>query len=449
MSNEDAPTGHTGYFSNGKFIPKRLADEIKEKYTFKTLRDTEETWFYNDGIYHPDAETIIKEEVRTALCDGISECRANEVIFCIKTDTYIEREAMNKNKDMIHLKNGIFDLKTMALLPFSPEAISTIQIPIEYDPQADCPEIKKFFSEIILEADIPVIQELFGYTLFKGYPIQKATMLIGGGANGKSTLTALLTRFLGKNNVSSVALQDLDMNRFAIACLYNKMANIYSDLTNKSLYQTGRFKMLVGGDLISAEQKFRNTFTFVNYAKLIFSANQLPETQDDSDAFYRRWIIVNFPNVFEGEKADAKILEKLTTKEELSGLFNWAIEGLKRLLETGRFSYHKNTEEIRDAYERLSNPLVCFIKDTVEIAPMGSITKDIFYTAFVNYCKENALPVKAKNVVGRELPKHISVSSERTKIGDRRIAVWKGIRLNGKDGEDGKDDSYFNLHDEK
>ena len=90
-----------------------------------------------------------------------------------------------------------------------------------------------------------------------------------------------------------------------------------------------------------------------------------------------------------------------------------------------------------------------FIKDTVEIAPMGSITKDIFYTAFVNYCKENALPVKAKNVVGRELPKHISVSSERTKIGDRRIAVWKGIRLNGKDGEDGKDDSYFNLHDEK
>ncbi|MBU4501256.1 MAG: hypothetical protein KKA79_01590 [Nanoarchaeota archaeon] len=446
MSSEDAPAD---YYSNGRFIPRRLADAIMQRYRFRTLRDTGEVFYYNDGVYHPNGETLIKEEVSSMLQDGSNERRAKDVIFFVRTATYIDREEINANKDLVLLKNGVFDLMSMSLKPFTPEIISTIQIPIEYNPNADCPMIKQFHSEILPKDDIPVVQELFGYSLLKGYPIQKAFMFIGSGANGKSTLMALLTRFLGQKNVSSVALQDFDMNRFATSCLYNKMANIHPDITNKSLYQTGRFKMLVGGDLISAEQKFRNTFTFVNHAKLIFSANQLPETQDDSDAFYRRWVIINFPNIFEGEKADAKILEKLTTPEELSGLFNWAVEGLKRLLETGRFSYHKSTEQIRNNYERLSNPLVCFIKDEVEIAPMGSITKDVLYSAFVEYCKKNALPVKAKNVVGRELPKHISVSSERTKIGGIRIAVWKGISLNGKDGEDGKDNSYFNLHNEK
>ncbi|MBU4501826.1 MAG: hypothetical protein KKA79_04485, partial [Nanoarchaeota archaeon] len=222
MSGEDAPTG---YFSNGKFIPKRLADEIMQGHKFITLTDTEEIFFYNDGIYHPNADSIIKGEVKSMLCDGSNEHRANEVIFQIKASTYIDRNEINKHKNLIHLQNGIFDLETMELKPFTPDSISTIQIPIEYNPKADCPKTKQFLSEILPKDDRPIIQELFGYPLWKGYPIQKAFMFIGSGANGKSTLMALLTRFLSQKNVSSVALQDFDMNRFATSCLYNKMAN--------------------------------------------------------------------------------------------------------------------------------------------------------------------------------------------------------------------------------
>ncbi|MEW6069546.1 MAG: phage/plasmid primase, P4 family, partial [Candidatus Thermoplasmatota archaeon] len=314
--------------------------------------------------------------------------------------------------------------------------ISTVKLPIKYKPEADCPKIKKFLSEILAEDDIPIIQELFGYALLKDYHIQKAFMFVGEGANGKSTLLALFKSFLGSKNVSSIALQDLETNRFASSALYDKLANIYADLTDRAMHQTGKFKMLTGGDIIPSEKKFKDSFSFVNYAKLIFSANKLPETRDDTSAFFRRWAIINFPNVFEGDKADPKILEKLTTEEELSGIFNWSVEGLKRLLQNGCFSYSKTTEDVRDLYERMASPLLAFIKDRIELDPKSYILKDHFYSEFVNYCKENKLPTKAKNVIGLELPRYIpSIKSERKRLENERVYAWVGIRLIEKNAE--------------
>jgi len=100
--------------------------------------------------------------------------------------------------------------------------------------------------------------------------------------------------------------------------------------------------MLVGNDLIGAEVKFGKHFTFENHVKLVFSANKIPETEDDTDAFFRRWIIIVFPNQFTDDKnaehkADHSIIDKLTTPEELSGLLNKSLKSLHNLLETNRF----------------------------------------------------------------------------------------------------------------
>ena len=109
------------------------------------------------------------------------------------------------------------------------------------------------------------------------------------------------------------------------------MANTFADLKSDKLTNTGPFKMLVSGDFIRAQNKFCNPFEFQNYAKLIFSANEIPQSEDKSYAYFRRWIILFFENVFEGDNNDTKLIEKLTTDEELSGLLNLSLIALRQL----------------------------------------------------------------------------------------------------------------------
>ena len=146
-----------------------------------------------------------------------------------------------------------------------------------------------------------MLQEIIGYCLYKGYPIQKAIMLVGSGSNGKSVFIQLLQHFLGVYHCASNSLQKLAVNRFSLSSLHGKLANLFADLSSSSLSDTSIFKMLTGGDLIQAEKKFKDEFSFTNYAKLIFSANAIPKSPDDSDAFFRRWIIIVFPFKFTGK----------------------------------------------------------------------------------------------------------------------------------------------------
>jgi len=430
---------HKFFDEKGRFIAKRLADEIMSKHKFLTLEDTEEVLYYDEseGIFKRGGETLIKKLCEKYLGEEANTHRVNEVIGHIQRSTYTKRSELDKNLYLICVKNGVLDLKMMELKEHSPDYKLTVRIPVKYDPEAECREIRKFLSEILHEEDIPVIEELFGFTIYKRYFIHKAFMFVGSGRNGKSTLLALFEAFLGKENVSHVPLQKLSEDRFAKAELYGKLANIFADLPPKALKDTGDFKMLTGEDTVRGERKFRDAFYFENYAKLIFSCNQLPMTTDETDAFFDRWIIINFPNRFEGERAKPKeeLLKRLTTEEELSGLLNLALEGLKRLLKNKDFSRSLSTEEAREQYIKMSDSLAAFVQECVEEAPNAWISKDEFYAAYTAYCRQNKLPIISKGVVGRRLPLLCRVESYRPKVAGVRITAWKGIRLKKQEEE--------------
>jgi P4 family phage/plasmid primase-like protien len=154
---------------------------------------------------------------------------------------------------------------------------------------------------------------------------QKALLCVGKGANGKSTFLLLFEHFLGKENTGHVSLQVIMSNRFATACLYGKLANIFADLKNDKLANTGLFKMLVSGDPMKSEKKHCQPFDFENYAKLFFSANEIPQSEDTSYAYFRRWIIFFFESVFEGDNNDPNLIDRLTTETEMSGLLKLAL----------------------------------------------------------------------------------------------------------------------------
>lgn len=428
-----------------RFIPAYLATELLEEFHYVT-RETDEVIFVYDhktGVYKPNGEAHIKREVKKRLGKHFRRNRLNEVTSYVIASTI--QEIKEPDPHLILIKNGILDLRTKELKPFSKEYFFLNALPVKYDPETDCPKIKKFLSEIVAPEDVPVLQEIAGYCLWRDYFIHKAVMLIGEGANGKSTFLELLRAMLGNHNVSTIPLQEFESNRFALASLYGKLANIYADLSDTALRKTGLFKMLTGGDTISAEFKFRDKFYFKNYAKLIFSCNKVPRTPDDTTAFFRRWIIVNFPNQFtdDNPKTDKNLIQKLTTEKELSGFFNYALEGLQGLLENGKFSYSKSTEETREAYVRASDPVQAFIMDCLEYAANSFETKENVYKAFIEYCHRMKIPTVAKNVFGAKLPQYIpQVKSVQKRMDGKKVRCWKGIKL--VDTKDTKEQAFHN-----
>lgn len=414
---------------DGRFIPAKLAEWIMRKYTFATMMDNEETYVYLDGFYQPMGDALIKKLVKEALRDDYRKNRALEVLDFIKASTYTTRR--EEPSHLIPLENGVLDVSKdpFELKPHSPKYMFFNKLPVKYNPDADCPVIKKFMREITnSEEDVTILEEVVGFCLYRAYFIAKALMLVGDGSNGKSTFLNLVKAFLGQQNVSGRSLQDLELNRFAKADLYTKLANIYADLPDRALQSTGTFKMLTGRDLIAAEKKFSQTFHFANYAKLLFSANKVPEANDDTSAFFRRWIIIVFPKAFTGSHADPYILEKLTTETELSGLLNLALAGLKRLLKTGQFSHSVTTEETKEDYIRKSSPIAAFVLDCLETDSDAFIEKKPLYTVFAEYCRNLKLPTVLQDTFFKNLPKHVTVADYRPKVEGKRLYAFKGVR---------------------
>jgi putative DNA primase/helicase len=441
LPEEDKPLepfrNYTEYFdktSSGglRFIPLWLANDIMRNRQFVTMKDNKEVYVYDkeQGIYKPGGEALIRTLTAVNLGKMHRKHYAAEVLYHIQVSTYKDRDELSLPEDLLVLQNGLFHIPTRKLFSYDPRIFALNRLPVKYDPDADCPRIKKFFSEVVTEEDMKVLQEAYGYCLKHGYPYQKAFIFVGDGANGKSTTFRLLINFLGAENVSSVSLQDLVYHRFMPAELYGKMVNVYDDLPNITLKHTGKFKMATGDGFLTVERKHRDPFQFFNEAKMFFSCNQLPKIDDNTIAFFRRIIIINFPNKFMGDHADPDLLADLTTEEELSGLLNWALEGLERLEKRGAFSYSSTVDEVQRQYERMSNPIKAFRLDHLLIQSESWIEKDELYGLYIEYCINNGLPAKTKGVFSQLLHKEMGKALEnyRPRINGRRVPCWKGIK---------------------
>jgi len=420
-----------------KLKPADIEEIIMDNNKFITLIDTEEILYYREGCWCFNGEACIKELVEQIMKDlgrkeKVSTHFVNEVIGHVQRETYKEREILNREQRKIILLNGVYDLKSSKLLPHSPEYFFTYRVPVLYDENEDGSEIMQFLREVLDEDDIETVLEFIAYCLVPEQKFNKAMMFVGDGGNGKSTVIELIRHFLGKTNTVSHSLQTLLTNRFAVSDLYGKLANLYADIPSEALKETGIFKILTGGDTLQAEKKFKATFQFTSTAKLIFSANMLPYTFDDSAAFFRRWLLVNFPNTFEGEKREPYILKRLITEKSLSGFLNLLLLRLTRVLENG-FSKSKSTEELRDEYIMKSSPVQYFVKECIEEDPAAFETKDDVYSAFCQFCHTMKLPSQDKSVFGRRLPRYVPVRTIKKTILGRRVYCWEGIILKKKE----------------
>lgn len=226
-------------------------------------------------------------------------------------------------------------------------------------------------------------------------------MFHGEGMNGKTVLLNLISVLLGKENVSNESLQRLCNKEYAVASLYGKLVNICPDIPSSALHDIDVFKQLTGNDIfIRGEKKYKDSFTFRNTARLTFSANELPAGKMDY-AYYIRLILVKFPNNFEG-KEDKNLLDSLTTEQELSGLLNLALKGLKRLQANDKFSNCKSAKDTQKEYTLNSNHVAAFMFECTESSDKDCPATELYLT-YVGWCTAHKIQRLTENGFAKKL----------------------------------------------
>ena len=389
-----------------------------------------------DGCFRDGATAWIHGQIEDAfehVGETASQGFSNETTRSVVRRSLKPRSSFNLS-GLLNLENGTYEIATRELHPHSPSQRFTWQLPIKFDPSASAPTFLRFLAEVLPPVTARrEIQKLFGYCIgVDGHPYQCAHLFVGEGNNGKSTLLSVLVAVLGKENVAAETLTSLTENRFAPANLWGKKANIFADLPTNPLRYTSVFKALTGGDKVRAEAKFGRTFYFVNGAKLVFSANELPEVNDRTRAFWRRWYLIRFEQDFTGRE-DRDLLARMIG--ELPGVLNWGLAGIPLLKQDKGFLTELGTDDLKSEWRKRSDTLAWFVAEQVVPDPTERTPKDEFYEAYADFCAANKASPKTPEVVGKLLPLHVpSVRSsrERVKTGEGPgdiVRFWRGICL--------------------
>lgn len=418
VSNGSAPRRPS--FSAPK-VARKLTDE------FPAAKGGERLYAFVDGRYRPDGVAFYRKALIGHLGDGWKSSRAAEVVQYVEDNAPVLWEA--PPVDRIAVRNGILDLGDMTLGPSDPAFLSPVQLPVQFDPSAECPNFEAFLADTV-DVDLRrVVLELFGYAATPNNRLQKAFLLLGPGGSGKSTLLEVLTALLGPENVAGVSLHRLE-DRFGPAELYGRLANVYADLDAAYLKAASTFKSVVGGDRITAERKYGAGFEFAPFARMFFSANEPPPTADNSNAWFRRWVVLPFDRAVPEKEMDRGLAARLTTPSELSGILNRSLEVLPDLLARGTFTETEATDQAAEAFRTDSDSVAGFVDERITLDAEAKVPQAVVYPAYKDWAEESNRRPLGKQRFNRRFLELLPTVFEGKVSG---VRYWKGAALEGGD----------------
>jgi P4 family phage/plasmid primase-like protien len=303
-------------------------------------------YYYSNGVYVPNAEGMASRW----LLSQLQASSTDQALWSPTAEGHLTsyvctaasfRELTGSAMGWINCLNcvlGVQGLKPDAVPPdlrddnrlyaHSHTLATYTQLPVHYDPAADCPALRRFQEMVLPDGPADFLAEVAAWCLQPVNPAQKALLLFGPKGNGKSTFLRVLQHFVGAANYSVDSLHSLTGNRFALEQVHGKVAHFCADLPKDELPGMDVFKQLAGDDTISAERKYKARFHFRASAKLIFSSNGPPQSPGADGAFWRRWHIVPLRQNLMGRdrRIMDEIIAEMTTPAELSGLLNWALQ---------------------------------------------------------------------------------------------------------------------------
>ena len=407
-------------------------------------------YLYN-GAYWTIVEDDRFEDFLGKAAERMGVDKYNARLFSFRKDLYKQFQASallsppraTKETVRINLKNGTFEVNPRTnnrLAPFDPKHFLTYQLPFEHAPKATAPVFQAYLDKVLPDTDKArqkVLAEYLGFVFIKhgseAIKIEKSLILFGTGANGKSVFFEIVNALLGKQNVSSYSLQSLtDSNGYTRAKIADKLVNYASEINGK--LETSIFKQLVSGEPVEARLPYGEPFNLDDYAKLIFNCNDLPKDVEHTNAYFRRFLIIPFDVTIPKEQQDRQLHHKIINSE-LSGVFNWVLEGLNRLLKQGQFTHCQAIEDMVEAYKKESDSVQLFMEEEgYEKHSDDYVLLKKFYDDYRRFCLDDGyIPLNKKNCKKRL--ETLGVEISRKSDGNRVYLQSESLRKEKRESE--------------
>lgn len=360
-----------------------IVDEVRKLHELKFIPDIG-FFEYLHGVWKLTPDEFICQHIKKVLGNFTTNSLMSNICNHLKKDAASHDEFNKQN--IFNFINGTFDLEKGSLREHSTTDLSTVQANFLYDPDATCDKWLAFLSDVMENTTdkIMLLQEATGYILFPDCRHEKAFMLIGDGSNGKSVFINTLIAVFGKENCSNVSISDL-ASPFEPIRLQHSIANFSTEMKSTIKGTEDKFKQCVSGEIITAAYKGKDAVTFCPRSKWIFSANSFIGSQDISYGFTRRIHFVKFNRTFKGKEIDRDLTAKLKT--ELPGIFNWAYEGYKRLVQNGEFTRTQEQNEMMNDFMQAINPLSVFIDEKILNESFYEMKLSDIYPQYMAWCK--------------------------------------------------------------
>ncbi len=425
------------YLSERQIITQSLS---VEKVSAKTMFETLEEYFtkaysnyvlyiqgeassiyeYKDNHYKYVSKDTVKAEIgryikQQNLYQYNSTAKYNDIYERVKLylrtqyQRYFYEEDINKK--YINLQNGLFDISKRELITHDPKYFTVNQLPFAYEPeQIDTPLFTQHI-DLVTQGDKEIqrmLQQMFGYVIGIGNPRHKAHILYGATArNGKTVTTKLLSKLLGKDNVSNISLEGLSGKRqFELAGIENKILNISDEATAKYI-EAPILTSMIGEGTIEIRKLYTPAYDYQVTANFVINANDLPRFSDGT-GMSNRVVIIPFNYQIPEEDRIPHFEDKIAEKE-LSGIFNWALQGLEDVEKNG-FIISGESQKEKQEYDRDNNPVLAFLEEKCEIKEGAWTSNDDLYgsrdfqhrTGYNLYCEEYGVKALSSRMFGKE-----------------------------------------------
>jgi putative DNA primase/helicase len=388
---------------------------IAERNNWGLCKNQEFVYLYNGAYWtHLEGDAFQKFLGEAAEKMGVPKFTARhykfreELLKQFLATEYLPTPEAPVEKVLINLNNGTFEVtpKGTILRQFNKQDFLTYQLPFKYSPEDQAPMFNRYLNKVLPDTERQnVLAEFLGFVFIKhgsnSIKEEKALTLYGTGANGKSVFFEIVNALLGKENVSTYSIQSLtDSNGYYRAMIANKLVNYASEVSGN--LETSVFKQLVSGEPVEARLPYGKPMLIRQYSKLIFNSNELPKDVEHTNAYFRRFLIIPFDVTIPEDEQDKQLHSKIIDNE-LSGVFNWVLDGLNRLLVQKRFSHCDAAMQALDLNKIQSDSVKLFINENgYRNSPNDFKLIKELYMDYRSFCSEDGFkPVNKSNFIKR------------------------------------------------
>lgn len=414
------------FFLGSTFLFDKFAVYLKNMYHIVIINN--QLHVYKEGVY-----TSAYKDIEKAMIDVIPNLKDVQRKEVFKYLMLICDEKEQSDANLIAFNNGVYDLVTGELKPFSTDIVITNKIPWDYKPDAyselaDSTLNKLACGDAAIRA---LLEECIGYCFYRRNELGKAFILTGDKSNGKSTFLDCVKAILGDRNISALDLKELG-DRFNTSMMFGKLANIGDDIGDDFLQgsQVSVFKKIVTGNRIKAERKGQDPFEFNPFIKLLFSANDIPRMKDKTGAVRRRLVIIPFNATFTRADPDydVNIKYKLIQQDSVEYLIRLGITGLDRVRKNQGFTSSDKVQHQLDEYEEENNPILAFIRNTGKEMIINQPTNEV-YKRYQVFMADNGFTLPVSNIVfSKCINKLLGTEVKQKKINGKKFNLFMEVQ---------------------